>query len=71
MPNMFDACTGVTIGQVSYNCLAHSRPPVIPANKFIGGSPTRVSGYRVVMIGVNYLPMQVLIFRDIQEAINL
>ena len=71
MPSRFDMRIGVTIGQVSCNCFAHSRPPVMADNKFVGGSPTTVASCRVIMVGVNYLLMQVFIIRDIQEAINI
>ena len=63
--------TGVTIGQVSCNCFGHSRPPMIVANKFVGGSPTGVAGCGVVIMSVDYVLIQVFIIRDIQEAINI
>ena len=71
MSSRFDVCTGFTIGQVSCNCFEHSGPLVIPANKFIGGCMSRVSSRKMIMMGMDYLPMQVLVIRNIQEAIHI
>ena len=50
MTYRFDPCTGITICKVSSNCFAHSWPPVVSADKFIGGSSSKVSSCRVGMI---------------------
>ena len=47
-----DSCTGIPIGQAPGNCFSHSWPPVVSADKFIGGSSSRVSSYSAVMMRV-------------------
>ena len=61
MPNRFDACTGITIGQIPFNCFAHLGAQIITANKFVDGSSTRVASCGVIKVGMDDLPMQVLI----------
>ena len=61
----FDGRAGVTIGQVSWNCFVHPRPPIITAKKFIGSSPTRVASCRVIMMGVDDFLIQVFVVRNI------
>ena len=47
-----------------------TRPPVVAANKFVCGSSTGVTSCGVIMVGVDYLSVQVFVVRNIQEAIN-
>ena len=70
MAYRFDSGTGITVVNVSSNTLVHARPPVIPANKFIGGSSYRVFCCRVVVVGIDNFSIQVFIIRDIEEAVN-
>ena len=71
MSYRFNAGTGVTVAEVSGNSLMHARTPVISANEFIGGSPSRVSCRRVVMVGIDHFSIQIFIIWDVDEAINI
>ena len=71
MSYRFDSCTGIAVVQVPSDSLAHARPPVVSANKLIGGSASRVSCCRVVMMLIDNFPVKGLIVWDVEEAINV
>ena len=71
MSYRFNPGTSITVAQVFGNSLTHARPPVIPANEFIGGSSFRVSWRTVIMVGIDNFSIQIFVIRDVEEAITI
>ena len=68
MTYRFNPSTGITVTEVFSNSLTYARPPV---NEFIGGSSSRVSCCRAVVVGIDNFPIHVFIIRDVEEAISI